>query len=105
MPQKDVSLVNVVLITDKTSLGAVKDVGLSVFRAVANGSYSLIYFPEDADKGSDYSRARSLAMSHLEGIKKEYPWVDHYVKITSSLDEMKEYIGVINKSLNLNKTR
>jgi hypothetical protein len=87
LPKKDKSLVNLVLITDKESYGAVKDVGLAVFRAVMNGTYAVIYFPSDKDDKSDYSRARKLAKSHFHLLTQEFPWINHYVRFVDNIEE------------------
>jgi hypothetical protein len=96
IPIKDDSLVNVVMITDPQSYGAVKDVGLAVFRAIANGTYALIYMPSDKENPkSDYSRARELAKSHFNLLINEYPWISHYVRFVSSIEEMEQYTEAI----------
>lgn len=98
LPLKDRSLVNTVIITDTTSFGAVKDVGLAVFRAIVNGTYALIHFPADTDpahKKSDYNRARTLALSHFKKLSEEFPWISHYVRFMDSAADIGKYAEAI----------
>src|SRR5207244_2520677 len=96
LPLKDSSLVNTVLITDTRSFGAIKDVGLALFRAVTRGSYAVIYFPPDRENNeSEYSRARTLALSHFTHLSKEFPWIKHYVRFADSVEQVGEYSRAI----------
>ena len=95
LPVKDASRVNVVLISHTRSYGAVKDVGLAIFRAIAHGTYAVIRFPEDTDPESDYSRARALVMTHWQRLCEEFSFVRHYVKFADTLDEVSEYTSAI----------
>src|SRR5262249_2314513 len=98
IPMKDRSLVNTVLITDQTSFGALKDVGLAVFRAIANGTYAVISFPEPNGPKDEYARARSLVVAHWKQLKKDFPWVDHYVKFVRGPEEMAQVAIAIVKA-------
>lgn len=93
VPLKDKALINTVIISDSQSKGAIKDVGMAVFRAAVNQSYALIYLPEMAD--SDYTRARKLAIAHWDNLKESYPWISHYVKFVDSMEMMTEYADAI----------
>jgi hypothetical protein len=95
LPLKDRSLVNTVLISDQSSYGALKDVGMAVFRAVTTGSYAVIFLPEAQGDKSDYHRARALVSAHWQRLVKEYPWVTHYVKFVRSPVEMARVAAAI----------
>jgi hypothetical protein len=93
IPLKDESLVNCLLVTDPASKGALKDVGLAIFRAAIRGSYALIYLPEmspDSPDSKDYNRARNLAHAHMVKLVQDFPWVEHYVKFVDNIETMAE---------------
>lgn len=106
LPLKDESLANLVLVNDATSFGAVKDVGLAIFRAAINGTYAVISLPEHKDAEGkiikdDYTRARTLILTQFERLAKEIPWIDHYVRFVRSADEANMTIDAI---MDANKT-
>lgn len=100
LPIKDESLVNIIFINDATSFGALKDVGIGMFRAAIRGSYAVISLPEN--KGSDgniikgdYTRARTLILKQFEAFKEVLPWIDHYVRFVDTAGEMIETVDAI----------
>ena len=88
LPTRQTSLINLLLITDTTSYGAIKDIGMAIFWAAIQGTYVLIYAKEDIDKKSNYSRALQLAQIHYNSLTVEYPWLKHYIKFVNTPEEM-----------------